>query len=239
LDFKVVGLDNQDIKGWNFMEQHVYAVITGDLVGATRHSSDRIDDAMMTIQSAASDIAAWQTPPQDTRFTRYRGDGWQIVIARPSFALRAATVIQAKLIGMGMESRISIGIGKAKSLGTVSLADASGEAFEISGTQLDNMADAWRIAINKQPPQIDEDGLIASLLGERMGKWTPAQAAAAAMYLASPVRIVTLSEIAQKLGISPQAVNDRILGAGCPLIRSVLKLWEGLKTKQDWDQQDD
>lgn len=221
------------------MDQRVYAVITGDLIGSTRQSSVRIDDAMMTIQTAASEIAAWHTPPQDTRFTRYRGDGWQIVIARPIFALRAATVIQAKLIAIGMESRISIGIGKAKSLGTTSLADASGEAFEVSGTQLDNMGQAWRIAMNKNPPQVDEDWLIASLLGERMGKWTPAQAAAAAMYLASPIRIVTLSEIAQKLGISPQAVNDRILGAGCPLIRSVLKLWEGLKTKQHWGQQDD
>jgi hypothetical protein len=221
------------------MDQRVYAVITGDLIGSTRQSSARIDVAMMTIKSAASDIAAWHTPPQDTRFTRYRGDGWQIVIARPTFALRAATVIQAKLIAMGMESRISIGIGKAKSLGTVSLADASGEAFEISGRQLDNIGHAWRIAINKNPPQISEDWLIASLLGERMGKWTSAQAEAAAMYLVSPNRIVTLSEIAEQLGISPQAVNDRILGAGCPLIRSVLKLWEGLKTKQQWDQQDD
>jgi hypothetical protein len=217
------------------MKNHLIAVLTGDLIGSTRQSADRINDAMMAIQTATNEIAAWQTPPQDTHFTRYRGDGWQIALVQPAFALRAAVVIQAKLIAIGMESRISIGIGTAESLGTNNLADASGEAFVTSGKQLDSIGDAWRIATNKKLPLIDEDGLIADLLGERMGKWTPAQAQAAAMYLASPYRIVTLFEIAEKLGISPQAVNDRIRGAGCHVIRSVVQRWEGLKSKQHWD----
>jgi hypothetical protein len=79
-----------------------------------------------------------------------------------------------------------------------------------------------------------EDQLIAELLGERMGRWTPAQAEAAAMQLAAPARTVTLSEIGNALNISPQAVNDRVRGAGCGTVASVLRRWEGQKDRDGW-----
>jgi hypothetical protein len=213
------------------METTLTAVLTGDLIGSTHQTADRVDDAMSTIRIAANAIAAWHIPPDDTRFTRNRGDGWQIVVRQPAFALRAAVVIQAKLIAIGMESRISIGIGEVTSLGTANLADAAGTAFEISGKQLDTMGNTWRLTISRTNSPASEDGLIADLLGERMGKWTAAQAEAAAIHMASPSKIVTLHEIAEKLGISPQAVNDRIRGAGCNVVRSVLQRWEGLRMR--------
>ena len=210
------------------------AVITGDLVGSTRHPSDQIDAAMQAIEGAAADIADWHSPSTDTRFTRFRGDGWQICLSDPRLSLRAAVVIQGRLIARGMESRISIGIGAADTLGTADLSDAAGRAFELSGHGLDQMGDTWRLAIDKDGIQV-EDQLIADLLGERMGRWTAAQAEAAAMQLASPGRIRTLFEIGKQLKISPQAVNDRVRGAGCPVIASVLRRWEGAKTRQGWE----
>jgi hypothetical protein len=142
-------------------------------------------------------------------------------------------VIQGKLIAMGMESRIFAGIGTSDSLGSGTLADASGEAFVISGQGLDSMGDAFRIGIDKEGIRL-EDQLIADLLGERMGRWTAAQAEAAAIQWASPFKITTLSEIGKDLNISPQAVNDRVRGAGCATIASVLRRWEGLKVQEGW-----
>jgi hypothetical protein len=156
-----------------------------------------------------------------------------MVIAEPQYALRAAVVIQGKLIAMGMESRIFAGIGTSDSLGSTTLADASGEAFVRSGQGLDSMGDAWRIGIDKEGIR-PEDQLIAELLGERMGRWTAAQAEAAAMQLASPFKTTTLFEIGKELNISPQAVNDRVRGAGCATIASVLRRWEGLKVREGW-----
>jgi hypothetical protein len=209
------------------------AVITGDLVASTKQAADQIDAAMQAIRDAAAIIAAWQTPPIDTRFTRYRGDGWQIVLADPRFALRAAVVIQARLIALGMESRIFIGVGSADTLGTGTLADASGEAFARSGQGLDGMGDNWRLGIDGDAVRV-EDQLVADLLGERMGRWTVAQAEAAAMQLATPARITTLHEIGKVLKISPQAVNDRVRGAGCATIASVLRRWEAQKARDGW-----
>lgn len=201
------------------------AVLTGDLVNSRNYSAAEIDKAMDAIRATAKVIADLQSPPTDPRFTRYRGDGWQIYLAKPRFSLRAAAVIQAGLVALGMESRISIGIGPADSVGTADLADAAGKAFEDSGRGLDSMGQIWRLSISGDEVQ-DRDHIITALLGERMQKWTAAQATAAAMQLASPVKIRTLFDIGRELNISPQAVNDRVTGAGCAQIAYALRVWE-------------
>lgn len=210
------------------------AVLTGDLVQSSRQPAGRIDSAMQALRQAADHIAAWGSDDQDTRFTRFRGDGWQIVLADAALSLRAAVVLQGTLGALGLESRISIGIGPAESLGTTDLSDAAGLAFELSGQGLDKMTDTSRIAIAGHSVT-DADAMIADLLGERMGRWTAAQAEAAAMQLATPDRIVTQQDIGRTLGISPQAVNDRVRGAGSATIASVLRRWEALRRRDSRD----
>lgn len=212
------------------------AVITGDLVGSTGHPVEKVEKAMQAIRLAAADIGSWQTPPMDTRFTRFRGDGWQMLLTSPQFALRAAVVIQGRLIAMKLESRMFIGIGTSNRLGTSNLADASGDAFEESGRGLDDIGDMWRLKISGASGAgvNTQDDLIADLLGERMQKWTAAQAEAASLQLASPVKIRTLFDIGRELKISPQAVNYRVRGAGCHQIASVLGRWENLKVREGW-----
>jgi hypothetical protein len=209
------------------MPSSLIAVITGDLVRSTRHSADAVDAAMQAIRLTSDAIAGWYIPRKDTRFTRFRGDGWQIYLAKPRFSLRAAVVIQGTLMARNMESRISIGIGQSDSLGSTDLADAAGKAFEESGRGLDNMGDNFRLNISGEGVQ-PRDGIIADLLGERMQKWTAAQAEAAALQLGSPSKIRTLFDIGGELNISPQAVNDRVRGAGCATLASALQRWERL-----------
>lgn len=207
------------------MTSKTIAVITGDLVNSTEHPAETVDAAMQTIRTTAVSITEWQIPTTDTRFTRFRGDGWQIYLAEPHLCLRAAVVIQGRLIAMNMESRISIGIGQSASLGTADLADAAGTAFERSGHGLDSMGGPFRIAINGEGI-LSQDEMIVDLLGERIGRWTAAQAEAASLQLASRLKVRTLFDIGKELNISPQAVNDRVRGAGSQIIASVLRRWE-------------
>lgn len=200
------------------------AVLTGDLVGHVRKGTTATEAAMTALAQTADGIAGW-TGQAAPRFTRFRGDGWQIYLTQPPLSLRAAVVMQARLMTLGMESRIAIGIGPAESLGTTNLADAAGPAFETSGRGLDAMGDAWRLHIAGDGV-LPQDSQIADLLGERMQRWTPAQAEAAALRLASRDRVVTLFDIGRVLGISPQAVNDRLRGAGSNVLESVLRRWE-------------
>lgn len=208
------------------------AVLTGDIVASTRQADQTVDLAMQVLAEKAREFGHWSSPSQDTRFTRFRGDGWQVLLAEPKLTLRAAVVFQGALIAMGLKGRIFIGVGQIDRPGTSSLADASGEAFERSGRGLDAMGSAWTMGIDGTGVRL-EDHLILDLIGERIGRWTPPQAEAATLYLASRTRIRTLAEIGADLGISPQAVNDRLRGAGAATIASVLRRWEAAKALSD------
>lgn len=200
------------------------AILTGDLVGSTEASPAALDRAMDALSEAARGAAAW-TPGSEARFTRFRGDGWQVHVAAPPLALRTALALVAALRASdaGLATRIAIGIGRVEGLGTDTLADAHGPAFETSGRSLDHMPRTRRLTI-------EGDGVtplhrvVVELLDDRTGRLSREQAQALALYLhpSNP----TLNDIAPQLGISPQAVNYRLTGVGGTAIRHALRDWE-------------
>ena len=202
------------------------AILTGDFVKSSNVTPDLLDTAMQQLAQTAKDMAEWMRPA-DLRFTRFRGDGWQVCIEQPWLSLRAALVFLAILRAGGtkLTSRISIGVGPVVTLGTSNLSDGQGAAFETSGRGLDSMKSNDRISLNGTG-MLPKDLIIASLLSELAVYWTPAQAEAAALYLHPDNP--TLKEIAAKLGISEQAVSYRLKGAGTYKIRRALEEWEDL-----------
>lgn len=200
------------------------AVITGDIIRSTDAPPAALEKTMATLAQAAAELAYWPLPP--ARFTRFRGDGWQIVVASPSLALRAALFLTARLrAGTGtMDSRMSIGSGSAATLGTSDLSDARGEAFELSGRGLDAMGRSRLLAAHAAH-LTPLHGAIVDLIEQHCRKWTRDQAAAAALALhpGEP----TLQDMATVLGISPQAVNYRLTGGAVQAIRRALAAWEG------------
>jgi hypothetical protein len=207
--------------------QGTTAVLTGDLIGSTKAAPASLEHAIDLLADTAGAVAGWLPPGEDTRFTRYRGDGWQMVVAEPGLALRAVLLLSARLraADLGLATRAAIGIGAVESLGSGSLADARGPAFEASGRALDHMARTRRLAIEGEGVTALHR-IVVDLLDERTERWTRQQAEA--MQLALPLHKdePTLAEIAAPLGISAQAVNYRLSGAGAPAIRRSLRAWE-------------
>ena len=123
------------------------AVLTGDLIGSTKVEPAALERAIDLLAETARELTGWAPPSPDPRFTRYRGDGWQMVVAEPGLALRAVLMLSASLraADLGLATRAAIGIGAVESLGTASLADARGVAFEASGRGLDHMARVQRV----------------------------------------------------------------------------------------------
>ncbi len=199
-------------------------VLTGDLKGSTKASLNDVNATMDVLAQAATEITGWVVE-NPTRFTRSRGDGWQMVIIPPEYALRAALFLIARLTATehAISTRIAIGIGQTDSFGTQNLADASGTAFEYSGRALDKMRGLNTLSI-------EGDGvtpfhrIIVRLLSERCLRWTREQAEAMAMYLHPDNP--TLNDLAPRFGISPQAVNYRLKGAAAVEIRLSLREWE-------------
>ena len=207
------------------------AILTGDLIGSTAAAPGALERAMEILADAARAMSGWM-PGADTRFTRFRGDGWQIHVAEPGLALRCALALNARLraADVGLATRAAIGIGDIDTLGTESLADAHGAAFEASGHALDTMGRTRTMAI-------EGDGIttfhriVVDLLADRARHWTPQRAEATALYLQPDNP--TLADIAPQLGISPQAVNYRLSGAGAPAIRRALNAWEDEFERRD------
>ena len=202
------------------------AILTGDLIGSTRAAPAALEAAIELMAATAEEVAAWM-PPARARFTRYRGDGWQMHVADPALALRALLFLIARLraADLGLGTRAAIGIGKVTSLGTDSLADARGPALEASGRALDAMGRTRRRAIEGEgvtPWQ----RIIVDLLDERSARWTKPQAEAMHLALVRHPEEPTLAEMAARLDISAQAVNYRLTGAGAPAIRRSLRSWE-------------
>jgi hypothetical protein len=208
------------------------AILTGDLLGSTRAAPADLEAAIDLLAATADEIAAWMPEAPGPSFTRYRGDGWQLHVAVPALALRALLFLIARLraADIGLGTRAAIGIGEVASLGTESLADARGPAFEASGRALDAIGPTRRLAIEGEGVTPWQH-IIVDLLDERSARWTRPQAEA--MHLALALRAPelrsdepTLAEMAATLDITAQAVNYRLTGAGAPAIRRTLRSWE-------------
>jgi hypothetical protein len=214
------------------------AVLTGDLIGSTKIDRTHVERTMDLLGDEVRRMdAPWYWPIAGNRFTRFRGDGWQMVLHTPHLALRHALFLMAYLRSHknAVPTRIAIGIGEIESEGTDDLSDAAGEAFVTSGRCLDLMSahetlflmgqeNAKGDGIATGPVVTNAEKAAVVMLEERLSRWTPEQAEAAALYLhpGQP----TLKDLATILDITPQAVGYRVRGAGAPAIRETLKLLE-------------
>lgn len=181
--------------------------------------------AFADLISACTEISRWTGA--EIGLTRFRGDGWQILMTdEPELALRAALLLMARLRSRnsGLATRIAIGQGPIDFAGTQNLSDARGAAFTHSGRALDALAKG-EVLVVAGPPFSPLHSTILNLVGAIVSRWTPEQAEAISFYI-HPDRAHTLETIANRLGISVQAVSYRIRGAQGGLIRQTLSDWE-------------
>lgn len=192
------------------------AVLTGDLIGSSEADPSRVDYSINVLVGVAADVTPFN------RFTRYRGDGWQMFLAEPSQFLSTAVRMHAKLKAdpQCLPTRISIGLGTADYLGDdTGLGGARGTAFVASGRILDNkMLSAGGILFlsGERTDAIQRSTL--AFVEDRIKSWSREQAEVVAMKL-TPGKDFTQEQMSEVLGITRQAVAARLQAAGWPLIR--------------------
>ncbi|UWP90001.1 hypothetical protein [Aliiroseovarius crassostreae] len=204
-------------------EQRV-TVLSGDLIASTQHQRDHTEKALRDLDQRANRVAGWQGQ-SFAYFSRFRGDGWQIVLYAPEHALRATLYLHAylRIFKILPATRISIGLGQMDPWDGGDLSTASGSAFEASGRGLDNMPKSRRFMISGDGVTPLHHAIIAMVEDQAFG-WSPEQAEAISRYLL-PNR-PTLKDIAQDIEISTQAVHARISGAHGQTLRQTVELWE-------------
>lgn len=189
----------------------IYAVLTGDLIRSRKADTAAIAETFDILGDAAATFGTvWDL---DVRFTRYRGDGWQIVLTKPGLLLDAALYIIARLKAgqTGIATRLSIGVGPVETLGTRDLSDATGPAFFVSGDHLGNMGRNRMMALAGAGIGAEHIAIIDLAEWIATG-WTATQAEAVAIHLEG--QLTRHEDIASKLGVTRQAVQSRLSGAG-------------------------
>lgn len=193
------------------------AVLTGDLIGSTDFSPNWVERSMHILGQAASCIEQ-TTPNHTTRFTRNRGDGWQLHLDHPGDALWVAVYLNASLKAdpQSLATRIAIGIGGVQSFGATGLAAASGTAFTHSGRALDGMVAVGQILALSGTATDDLQRSLLAFIADRIKGWSREQAEVMIRYL--DARSPTQAEVAAEIGITRQAVGARLQAAGSSLI---------------------
>lgn len=200
-----------------------YAALTGDLISSRNKGTEAVTASMAALKATADRLqrsynrTVSNRPPLDLRFTRSRGDGWQVLLSRPELALVGCTALSASLTAAntGLNTRIAIGIGPIESAGTIDLSDANGPAFETAGDLLKQMTQSswparWTIGgsgVN------DWQRAVIELAAWITQGWTPLQAEAVSLTV-SDFSLTTNEARAEHINITRQAFEKRLKGAG-------------------------
>ena len=197
-------------------------VFTGDLIASTDLPEGKIALAMDALRGAADEIGHWQVGTPGARFTRHRGDGWQMVLHEPRLALRAALYLRANLrvLGKRFATRIALATGSEALTDGADLSQDTGQTFVRSGRALDAMPKGVGLVWAAAGPT----GALFRLADHVSAGWTPSQAKATALLL-HPGKM-THTEAALALNISRQAVDQALAGAGYPALRDALDMIE-------------
>lgn len=193
------------------MSHAIGAVLTGDLVASRAAGAEAVAQSMAHLAQAADALSA--RLGHDLHFTRFRGDGWQLLVRDPAQALGATVWLLTCLRrdAAPVPTRIAVGIGTYEGDPAQDLGLASGTAFVAAGRALDAMSKLRRIVIAGDGVTPLHDAVFALAEHQIMG-WTQPQAEAVALMLDGSV--ATQAAAAARLGITRQAVQIRLAGAG-------------------------
>lgn len=217
--------------------QHLYAVLTGDVVDSTKlvkseyaRLQEALKQSFAMVESYTSSRQR-ESPASDkpdnrrSQFRIFRGDSFQGLLQQPHTALAASLIIRATLrtnrlekSGITPDARIAVGIGPVDYL-PEEITEGDGEAFRLSGPRLDRMKSGEYLSIVTPWSDVnDELRVHTSLLDTIIGRWTPEQAETVLMLLEGKDR----KEIGHQLDISQAAVHYRVKGAGWTAVNKLL-----------------
>ncbi len=195
----------------------MYAVLTGDLIGSSQMSDALRSECFERIRKQLEFI---QQGKIAYPLSIYRGDSWQILLDDPKDALRLTLLIRTALLMDNTDTRISIGIGAVDKIDEADITRSFGEAFTLSGHNLESMKKKQRMAF--AAPAMAQNDCIASavmpLLNALVDKMTAKQARA----MNGALKGLSQNEIAHECKIKQQTVKVHLDRGGWAEILEVI-----------------
>lgn len=210
-----------------------YAVLTGDIVGSTRFRGEaRIN--LHTCLAKAAGALEENFPgiiPYPVDF--FRGDSWQLFLAKPSDSLRIALYFRAAVkVNCALtkiDTRVAIGIGEVDFLPPDNISSGDGVAFRLSGKGLESLSKPVHMGLFL-PDVLASDlasalDMIVKLIDLKAAEWTQKQAKCLTGVLLGKSQKEIASRYTPK-PISQQAVSQHLIGAGWRTIAMAVELFE-------------
>ncbi len=136
-----------------------YSVITGDVVKSAEHPGygETLDGVFRLFEKHYEDYLPLQVD-------RFAGDTFQLLLSQPSLSLEASLYLFTRLASAGksVPVRLSIGYGEIAGIPDKRVSIGEGEAFRISGSNLESMEKYQRITFDAKK------GLVGSARKELM-----------------------------------------------------------------------
>lgn len=194
-------------------------VITGDLI----NSSGLTENQKQTMQLGLSGFLE-NNPDVLQPIQFYRGDSFQLMVSKEKAAAMSVFIEAIILSTTGTRARISIGIGTFSKIDPSNVLQSEGEAFQLSGHQIDKMKEEGRLLkIAIDSPQFRPILAATFFLAERIIlSWKPGQASVISMVPTCK----TQKDIASKLGISGATVSKALKSGNWAAIESFLQGFE-------------
>lgn len=208
----------------------IRAVLTGDLIKSRQLSAARFEQARDLLLESAADLNQWSRGLLQGRPEFFRGDAWQLLLADPRWALRAAVFLRTSLRASEIvDTRVVIGLGTVDQVNAQRVSLSTGQAFTLSGQALDGLTQYFRMSI-ALPAEAGWVAawmpVVAQLCDMLIGHWTARQAQIVRVALGP--HEPTHAAIAERLAppVSKQAVSKALAGADWHGLRAALKEFE-------------
>ena len=174
----------------------MYAVLTADLVQSRQMNAEQHDSVLYQLEQ----LLRSGSDPEQCRYNFYRGDAFQILLLQPAAAIQICLAVRLTLLSLGHDCKISIGIGAVSNL-RADVKSASGPAFTLSGTGLDQMPAGQKLSFHSQISPLEYILQVPlQLLDTMLSAVTARQAEALLLFLLAPA--ASHEDIASKMGTS-------------------------------------
>jgi hypothetical protein len=203
-----------------------YAVLTGDVVGSSDLAPDDRKRLPELLREVERGLVALLGDGLAAPMAVFGGDSWQVLLARPADALRAALFVRASLQGskLAIDTRVAVAVGTIDFVPDGRIEEADGEAFRLSGRLLKyGLGKRRRLGFTSpDKPRAERWDLVFALVdGLVRAAWTPKRARA----VAGALRGETEAQIAQAESppTTRQAVHKRLEMADWGLLEASIQ----------------
>ena len=206
-------------------DDKLYSVITGDIIKSSTLSTDEMKRLVNILRNSSKKIKSIFPDSIINDVNIFRGDGWQVLVKKPSLALRISLFYRASLKSEmendKVNTRMAISIGTIKDFPKRNGSTGIGEAFTLSGKTADKMGKN-RLCFASNFLEHQNIDIIFDFIDFLSSKWTSSQSTILLFAFSG----MNQTQIADKLSITQQTVSGLLNASGWYVIEKGIRYYE-------------